>query len=138
MWIKLFVVAVCLCTMLSTISGCGKDERAMGEEFTLHISETANIKGENLRIEFLEISEDSRCPRNVVCVWEGRVIAVIEVLKGETSRDVELVEPGLTDTPAKTQFEEYEFAFRILPYPEDAEEPISPEDYRLMLTVNKK
>ena len=137
---KLYISILLLCTMLSTILGCGKDEyedeRKIGEDFSLRIGETVSIKGEQLRIEFLEISEDSRCPRNVTCIWEGRAIAIINVLIGNTSQEVELVEPGLTDTPTKTQFEEYEFVFKILPYPE-AEVQISPGEYRLMLTVNK-
>ena len=138
---KLCLSIVFLCTALSAVSGCGKDEykdeREIGEEFSLHIGETASIKGEQLRIEFLEISEDSRCPRNVTCVWEGRAIAIIEISKGNSSQKIELVVPGLTDAPIKTQFEEYEFVFKILPYPE-AEVQISPDEYRLMLTVNKE
>jgi hypothetical protein len=138
MWMKLCISIVFVCTVLLTISGCGRDEHNIGEEFNLRIGETANIKGEQLRIGFLEISEDSRCARNVICIWEGRAIATVEVLIGNTSQEIELVEPGLTDTPAKTQFKEYEFVFKILPYPEDAEVQISPDEYRLMLTVNKE
>jgi len=139
MWMKLCISIVFLCTVLSVVSGCGtneyEDERKIGEEFTLHIGESANVKGEDLRIRFLEISEDSRCPRDVTCIWEGRAIVNIEVSRGDTSQKVDLVVPGLTDTPVKQQFEEYEFVFRILPYPE-SEVQISPGDYRLTLTVN--
>lgn len=142
MWIKLFLSVLCMCTLLSVVSGCGKDEyedeRKIGEEFSLSIGETASLKGEQLRIQFLEISEDSRCPRNVQCIWEGRAIAVIEVFKDNTSQEIELVEQGLTDTRTKKQFEEYEFIFRILPYPGDAEVQLSPHEYRLMLAVNKE
>ncbi|MFC1948138.1 hypothetical protein ACFLXY_09495 [Chloroflexota bacterium] len=109
----------------------------MGEEFSLRVGEIASIDGEQLRIKFLEIKEDSRCPRNVTCIWEGRAIAIIEVLVGNTSQKIELVEQGLTDTLAKEKFEEYEFQFRILPYPEKAEVQLLPDEYRLTLTVNK-
>ena len=138
MWIKICVSLLFLCTVVSAISSCGKDEYKMGEEFSLSIGETASIKGEQLQIRFLEISEDSRCPRNVTCIWEGRAIAVIEVLQGDASQQIMLIEQGLSDPFAKEQFGEYEFLFRILPYPEKAEVPISPDDYSLMLTVNKK
>jgi uncharacterized Zn finger protein len=140
-WVKLCISILFLCTALSAVSGCGKDEykneREIGEEFSLHIGETASLNGEDLRIQFLEISEDSRCPRDVTCVWEGRAIAIIKVSKGNTSQKIELVVPGLTDTLVTKQFEEYEFVFKILPYPE-AEVQISPEEYRLILTVNKE
>lgn len=137
MWMKLCVSIVLLCTVLSAVSGCGKGEYDMGEEFTLSIGEAASIQGEQLRIEFLEISEDSRCPRDVTCIWEGRAIASIEVYQGNSSQKVELVEQGRTDIPVKTQFEEYEFVFKILPYPDEAEVQILPDEYRLILTVNK-
>jgi hypothetical protein len=127
--------------VLPVLSGCGneefEDEREIGEEFSLHIGETTGVKGEDLTIRFLEISEDSRCPSDVQCIWEGRAIAIIEVSREETSQKVELVEQGLTQTSTKTTFEEYVFVFRILPYPE-SEVQIVPDDYRLMLTVNKE
>jgi hypothetical protein len=122
-------------------SGCGtsesEDERGIGEKFSLHIGETIGVKGEDLRIRFLDVSEDSRCPSDVQCVWEGRAVAIIEVSRGDMSQKVELVEQGLTQTSTKTTFEEYVFIFRILPYPE-SEVQIVPDDYRLMLTVNKE
>jgi len=137
MWIKICISILFLCTVLSAISGCGKDEYKMGEEFSLSIGETASIKGEQLQIRFLEISEDSRCPRNVTCIWEGRAVAVIEIFQGDTSQQIMLIEQGLSESSAKEQFGEYEFRFRVLPYPGEAEVQISPDEYRLVLTVNK-
>ena len=134
---KLCVFVISLCTVLSLVSGCGKDEYNIGEEFSLRVGETADIKGEQMHIRFLEISEDSRCPRNVVCIWEGRAVALIEVIQGDMSQQIMLIEQGLSDLYAKEQFEEYEFLFRVLPYPEEAEVQLSSNDYSLMLTVNK-
>ena len=136
-WIKFSLSVMCICGVLSASLTCSKEEHDLGEEFSLGIGETASLKGEQLRVQFLEISEDSRCPRNVQCIWEGRAVAVIEVFIGDTSQKIELVEQGLTDTGAKEQSGEYEFVFRILPYPEEAEVQISQDEYRLMLTVNK-
>ena len=138
MWIKTCLCILFLCTVLSAMSGCNKDEYNIGEEFSLRIGETAGIKGEQLQIRFLEVSEDSRCPRNVTCVWEGRAVAVIEVLKGNTSQKIELIEQGHTETLTTKQFEEYEFRFRMSPYPEETEVQISSDEYRLMLIVNKE
>ena len=138
MGIKICVSILFICTVLSAISGCGKHEYKIGDEFSLRVGETAGIKGEQLQIRFLEISEDSRCPRNVTCIWEGRAVSVIEVFQGDTSQQIMLIEQGLSDLFAKEQFGEYEFLFRILPYPDDAEIQISPDEYRLMLIVKKE
>ena len=137
MWIKLSLSVICICAVLSMSIACSKEDPSIGEEFSLGIGETASIKGEQLRIQFLEISEDSRCPRNVTCVWEGRAIAVIEVLQGNVSQTIVLIEQGITDAPVKEQSGEYNILFRILPYPEEAEEPIPLDEYRLILTVFK-
>jgi len=123
--------------VLSAMSGCSKDEFSIGEEFSLRVGETTGIKGEELQIRFMEISEDSRCPRNVTCIWEGRAVAVIEVFQGDTSQQITLIEQGLSDLFAKEQFGKYEFQFRILPYPEKAEVQIAADEYRLILKVNK-
>ena len=136
-WVKLFLPVLCICAVLSTSIACGKADYNLGEEFSLGIGETASVNGGQLRVQFLDISEDSRCPKNAQCIWEGRAIAVVEVFMENISQKVELVEHGLTDTPAKKQFEEYEFVFRIVPYPE-VEMQISQDDYRLKLTVNKE
>jgi hypothetical protein len=42
-----------------------------GEEFTLAVGDSARIGDSELVLMFDGVSEDSRCPRNVTCVWEG-------------------------------------------------------------------
>lgn len=40
--------------------------------------ETVVIKG--VSIKFLEVIEDSRCPKYVTCIWAGRAIVKVEVI----------------------------------------------------------
>lgn len=40
--------------------------------------ETVIIKG--VSIKFLEVIEDSRCPKDVTCIWAGRAIVKVEVI----------------------------------------------------------
>lgn len=40
--------------------------------------ETVIIKG--VSIKFLEVIEDSRCPKYVTCIWAGRAIVKVEVI----------------------------------------------------------
>lgn len=42
---------------------------------TLRAGEEKNIEG--LLVKVNSVSEDSRCPSGVVCIWEGRVVAEI-------------------------------------------------------------
>ncbi|MGE3802822.1 MAG: hypothetical protein AB7H80_17540 [Candidatus Kapaibacterium sp.] len=45
-----------------------------GEEFTLDYRKSALVGGESL-VQFIGIKEDSRCPTDVECVWEGNAAA---------------------------------------------------------------
>jgi len=63
---------------------------ALNEEFTLAPGQTAAVNGTNLRLTFDRVSEDSRCPTDVNCFWEGDAVVVLRVrVEGEeTTREV--------------------------------------------------
>ena len=111
-------------------------EYSLEEEFILYINESVVIAGEDLRMKFVEISEDSRCPKDVTCIWEGRVTAVIEISTDGSSEQLELSQPGLTDAPARETYEGYELTYEVEPYPEKAEVEIAADEYRLLLIVS--
>jgi uncharacterized Zn finger protein len=137
---KIFTFFFTLLAAVLVSTGCGNgsagNELRLGEEFTLSTGESAAIKGEDLEITFLEVTEDSRCPRNVTCVWAGRAVSLVQVAIGNDSENIELTEPGLTDTPNQYDYMGYRISFYLLPYPE---EPgvIQQSDYRLKLTISK-
>ena len=133
---KLFRVLL-IFTVISLLTGCsGGDtvKASLGEEFTLAIGQTASISGENLTIKFLDVTEDSRCPEDVTCVWAGRVICDIEITKDGVDYPVQLktVEGWRSDWG--NTFQNYWLLFDVLPYPEEGK-PIAKNDYRLLLTV---
>lgn len=54
----------------------------LDEEFELRVSETAFIENEGLKIKFLDVTEDSRCPdENIACIWEGQASILVNVNK---------------------------------------------------------
>lgn len=115
------------------LTACGV---SLGDEVILKIGQNAMIRGEDLEVSFIEILEDSRCPRNVTCVWEGQVVAVVELCKDGISQQMELIQPGLSDQTVTAYYEDYALHFTVEPYPEEGKE-ISADDYRLRLTVNR-
>jgi hypothetical protein len=52
---------------------------AVNEEFTLSPGQTATVNGTNVRLTFDRVSEDSRCPTDVTCIWEGDAVVVLKV-----------------------------------------------------------
>jgi hypothetical protein len=43
------------------------------------------IPSEKLKLSFVRVTEDSRCPKNITCYWEGQVTVVIAVEKAGRS-----------------------------------------------------
>ena len=127
--------AVFLLLLLSCASDTIKAQ--LGEEFSLRAGQTAVFYGEDLKIKFKNVTEDSRCPRNVTCVWAGVARMAIEVTGSGTTEIVTLVEPGLTDRSPPAIYRTYLVDFQLKPYPEAGKE-ITPDQYRLQMTVRLK
>jgi len=136
MRMKLLMMTFLLCTTLFASSACSNDKVSIGDEFSLHIGQSASIRGEELQIKFLEVVEDSRCPTGVTCIWEGRVSCLVEITYRESLHSVVLTEPGLTNFPPEQSFQEYKLAYHIEPYPE-AGIDIAKDEYQLHLRISK-
>jgi hypothetical protein len=60
---------------------------ALGQEFTLGPGQTASLADGALSVRFERVSEDSRCPQGVNCVWEGdAVVALVAARAGGTGQ----------------------------------------------------
>jgi hypothetical protein len=136
---KIFIILICMVGILAVAAGCGEEPQApgngVGQDFRLPISGEAVIKGEDLRITFEEVIEDSRCPLNVECVWQGRARYTVRFTQGETSELIELHEAGLGGQAEENVFD-YRVTATLEPYPESPD-GILKEDYRLNMTVRK-
>jgi hypothetical protein len=60
-----------------------------GEDFTLRVGKSATIPTAGLRLTFVAVTGDSRCPEDVVCVWAGS--APIELRVQLPGRDTALL-----------------------------------------------
>jgi len=109
---------------------------SLGQEVSLAPGQSADIAGENLKVRFNRVSEDSRCPTGVVCIWAGQVSCLVDVTDASGTQSVVLTAGGLTSDPGKASYKSYTLAFRVEPYPE-AGKQIAERDYRLRLTVSK-
>ena len=82
-------------------SGLDAVAAALGEEFSLSIGQSASIEGEYLEIKFLEVTEDSRCARDVTCIQAGWVRCSVDLVRSNPSYGtvpdrMVLNQPGLT------------------------------------------
>ena len=118
-------------------TGTSSEVRAsLGQESSLSIGQSAVIEEEGLTLKFTEVVGDSRCPKDVVCFWQGEVSCGIEIAYSGSQYRMVLTQPGLTSEPSTKTFQQYRLTFSVDPYPESGKK-IRPGDYRLRLTVDK-
>jgi len=127
--IPLIIVAVAGCQ-----SNEGRIQATLDKEFSLSIGQTAEIKSEQLILQFEGIQEDSRCPEGATCFWAGRVISTLLITDNGLTSRIMLTEPRPTDQPDANTYKQYSFTSKVQPYPELGKQ-ISKDDYRLFLTV---
>ena len=136
---KYKLVIIALASLLLMSAGCSTDRDVkanLGEEFSLKSGQVAVISDENLKIEFVEVTGDSRCPKGVICFWAGEVTAKVAINTGNSLDELLLTEPGLTNYPPEQSFHEYKLAYHIEPYPQAGAE-IAEDEYRLHLKISK-
>jgi hypothetical protein len=95
------IVIVSACGLVIASSGCAPVQTAVsvdpGVSFTLAPGQTAAVKGTDTRITFKQVREDSRCPVDVTCVWEGEAkIEIVVSQEGamEETKILSLRSPG--------------------------------------------
>lgn len=111
----------------------------LNQQFQLKIDQTAFLKNENIIIKFLNVTQDSRCPSDVVCVWEGQVTALINIfLDDEDLGNFELTSRAGYKELALTNFSQYSIKLiKVEPW-RTSKQRINIEEYIITLFVSKK
>lgn len=112
----------------------------LGQEFELGGAQEAVFSGEDLRVRFSELLEDSRCPTEVECFWTGQArIAVIVDQTGHPSATAYFnTNPAPGENMQTVQAGDYVVELKKLdPYPRTPEDGISFEDYKATLLVRR-
>jgi hypothetical protein len=129
-----WMMAACL-----AMAACGNkvgtpssEKIPLGREFTLAVGQSAVVDAD-VRLTLKNVSDDSRCPVDVTCVWEGDAKVAVEVLTPTPREEHELHTSGRDSHEAKHG------AYRITlvklePAPRSTA-TISQGDYRATLVV---
>jgi hypothetical protein len=109
----------------------------LGHEFKLRAGQQASIKGTKLRITFMNVKDDSRCPSDVTCVWAGNAAVRLWVTSGRSSKTLTLNTAGSQSLSNEVQYQGYKITLVDLgPYPR-SDRKIGKNDYRATLLVTK-
>lgn len=74
------VAGLSIISLVFQSTAFGDSKTSLEVPFSLRIGESANIDSV-LDFTFLNVTEDSRCPTDVTCIWEGAVSAKINLVK---------------------------------------------------------
>ena len=121
--------------LLAIASHSAVAEPEFAQPFDLKVSEVVTLQG--LKITFEGVSEDSRCPTGVQCVWAGDAAATFTL---EKSPAAALQCTLHTNGRFQRQTDYDTFVVKledIKPYPKQGA-AIAPSDYRATLVVTRR
>ena len=129
-WVMVACLAMAACgNKVSTPDG---EKIPLGREFTLAPGQSVVVE-DDVRLTLKSVSDDSRCPVDVTCVWEGDAKVAVEVITPTPRAEHELHTSSRFDREAKHG------AYRITlvelePAPRSTAPPSS-SDYRATFVV---
>jgi hypothetical protein len=108
----------------------------LGREFRLRARQQVTLKREGLRIRFVEVKEDSRCPADVKCVWAGNAAVRLDVsIRGRGSKSLTL---NTTGNSPPLDYRGYKISLvELSPYPR-SNRKIAAGDYVVTLLVDRE
>src|SRR5215216_645011 len=126
MSIKILASVLLIIVGFSQQSG-GKKGALLGVEFSLRVGQQAHIKSEGLKISFSSVTEDSRCPVGVDCVWAGNAAVAVKLSKAKG--DSASVNLNTNLDPKERSYEQYVITLtKLSPYPKK-DSSIKKKDY---------
>lgn len=134
---KFGVILVIISIMLGWTGTSGAAQKVcVNSEFQLKAGAKAGVRDTGLTIRFLAVSEDSRCPEGVNCIWAGN--GKVKISVSAPKKPAATLELNTTTTPSSASYEGYDIKLvKLAPYPKHGTE-IKPADYVVTLLVTKK
>lgn len=112
----------------------------VGREFRIKAGRTVTFAREGLRLRFVRVAADSRCPTGVDCVWAGNAEAVIEVgaRNRRVSKTLRLNTNASPERPAEDKYRTYTVKLvELKPYPRTTRK-IKQGEYTATLLVTQE
>ncbi|HET7337661.1 MAG TPA: hypothetical protein VFJ23_07200 [Candidatus Nitrosotalea sp.] len=102
----------------NALGATSSDKNVILDQFSLKVNQTASEPA-NISVKFLNVTGDSRCPSGVTCIWQGDVIAVVNVMKNNQDVGNFSLINGLGDKNATAQIARGYFLqlVKVEPYP---------------------
>lgn len=132
-YIRNFLLILATATMILAV-GCKTEEVPPtdgAEGIIINIEQVKTIGDSGLKIHFISVEEDSRCPKDAICFWEGQVLVKIGVSLSGLDLGSHII--GLSSRPEvqkSVTLEDYTIELlEVNPY------PVSSEPYSIRVKV---
>ncbi len=124
------------------VVGCGGNggvfEPSQTQTVVLGVGEQARTIDGNLGIRFVEVTDDSRCPTDAVCVWAGNGQVAIRLEPRNGSPVDEELNTNLAVGPREIVFRGYRLELVTLSPLPVSTDPIPPGDYEATLLITRE
>ena len=131
-----FLWFVCLLGVTACDGGPSGPTVDLNERFTVAVGDTATLDSPRVRLEFVEVSGDSRCPADALCIQGGDAVVRLRATAGTSAATLELHTGDASR--AFGQFQGLRVELKELqPYPFSSR-TIAQGDYKATLTVTQQ
>ena len=88
--------AAVVAALLAGAIGCASVDTPVvaadpGIAFALPLGKTASVNGNSARITFNKVTDDSRCPVDVVCIWAGDAKVELAIVRNGSPADTRVI-----------------------------------------------
>ena len=128
------LAVILLLTAVTAACGPAPVTAALGEQFMLYSGKTAVISGEKLKIEFIKVASDSRCPWGAECAVAGEAQCQMLITYANSKTSLTFIQQGTDDN--SIDFNVFKITYQLQPYPVSGDD-IKSTDYRLKMTVKR-
>lgn len=114
------------------------DKKMATQNKAVELMLNKSIQWQDLTIEFMQLNDDSRCPKGTECFWAGNAQAVFLVTSKTVAQTVSLNTHGGDEYPQSAMVDGYEINLKKLsPYPA-TNIKIDPSQYTALLEIKEK
>lgn len=132
---------VVLSVLAVSVSACDESNPVgpsvgIDEQFTLAPSEAASVRDVDLVVQFVNVSGDSRCPADAICITGGDALVNIRVVDRSNSSSSYELHTGDSSRATVTHGQARISLVELQPYPFSSR-TIAPNEYRATLRVSR-
>ena len=141
---KIFYISVLAFAALLIFTACNNKLKIdtsgfnLNEPFPIKIGQTAKMNNGDLKLTLTGIPEDSRCPEDANCIWEGQVRLFLNAATSNNQRSIEFKIEKSKMGRVSQNFEKYTLNVQSVQPLTQSGIRIPKEDYVVTVRVSPK